>query len=71
MNCVIPATPELLNLGNDYDANIQRTAQIKSVYLQGKVSKENKKKVQDPEVGKTETMRERILKVSLFPTIYK
>jgi hypothetical protein len=70
MNPTKPATLELLSLGNDAQINDQRAAQIKSIFLMSQTSKETKRKVSS-EAAPTETMRERILKLSLFPTIYR
>ena len=60
---------ELLNLREGPDSSLQSSAQIKATYLVAQKPKPNPK--MNPNVGKTESMRERILKVSLFPDIYR
>jgi hypothetical protein len=60
---------ELLDLSNTSDAKVLSSAQIKATYLVAQKPKPNPK--MNPNVGRTDSMRERILKVSLFPDIYR
>jgi hypothetical protein len=63
---VMEVKPELLNLEQGSDTPLQSSAAIQAVYLTA--NKPMGKKIAN--VDKTNTMREHILKMSLFPSIY-